>query len=111
MEDLARFWPRLTGILADLDRIDFPLFEGIELTVEAADFAALSRHLQAIGYTVERARREGQIVLEVEGLEPFVVWPREQGETPALSLPELGTGLEGLYGQSFWTRARLARRE
>lgn len=111
MADLSPFWPRLTGVLAELDRTDFPYFESIEFLVEEAEFSALSLHLRAAGYEVERARREGQLVLEVEGLESFLVWAKPPADTPVLSLPELEEGLSSLYGRSFQQSARLAQRE
>jgi hypothetical protein len=111
MADLSAFGPRLTGLLAELDRLEFPCFDGIEFVVDLADFPALTRHLLSIGYEVERVRREGQVALEVDGLEPFVVWARPPAGAPVLSLYESEVGFETVYGRSDWYLSGLAKRD
>jgi hypothetical protein len=91
MRELAVFWPRLLGQLAEFDRLEFHLLEGIELEVDDADAPDVARTLRQIGYHVERVLRDGHWALEADLLEPIIVWGHSRGKcaTSALTLPEL----------------------
>jgi hypothetical protein len=111
MRELAAFWPRLVGVLAELDRLRFPFFEGVELEVDPADLAAVARRLTALGYQVETVRRDGRLALEADLLEPLVIWAAN-GKGPAVTLPELEAAVRRLYatpgGKYLWYRLSLA---
>jgi hypothetical protein len=100
MTELARFRPRLAGVLGELDRLRFPYFEGIELAVDEADLGAVAAHLASLGYRVERVRRDGRPALEAEQLEDLVVLA-DDGVMPAITLRELEQGLARLHGKHF----------
>jgi hypothetical protein len=107
MTELARWAPRLGGVLGELDRLRFPYFEGIELAVDAADLGAVAAHLASLGYRVERLRRAGRRALEAELLEPLVVLA-DDGVTPGITLRELEEGLARLHGKHYAMRFRAA---
>lgn len=107
MTELARWDPRLTGMLGELDRLRFAYFEGVELAVDEGDLGAVAAHLASLGYRVERVRRGGRPALEAELLEPLVVLA-DDGVMPGITLRELEEGLVRLHGKHFAERFRVA---
>jgi hypothetical protein len=107
MTELARFQPRLAGVLGELDRLRFPYFEGIELAVDEDDLPAVAAHLASLRYRVERVRHAGRPALEAEQLERVVVLA-DDGVMPGITLPELEEGLARLHGKRFAQRLRPA---
>jgi hypothetical protein len=111
LQDLSRFWPRITGLLADFERPDFPFFDGIELAVDASVLPQVAAYLRSVGYLVEQVRRDGRLLLEVDGVEPFVVWAQGPGEASGLSLPLFDELVEQEHGDSSMRLLRMARRD